>query len=62
MLEAKDFFFCYNKKLFSYLKDKGFRYIFTANHITTGTQFFLFEQSEELSKALDSYFELQAVS
>jgi|AKZA01.1.fsa_nt_gi hypothetical protein len=62
MLEAKDFFYCYNKHLFSYLKDEGFDYIFTAYHITTHRQFFLFERTEELSKALDTYFELKKAS
>lgn len=62
MLEAKDFFYCYNKNLFSYLKDKGFRYIFTALHITTNSQFFLFEKTKELDEALSSYQQLKKAS
>lgn len=62
MLEAKDFFYCYNKNLFSYLLGEGFSYIFTARHISTNNQFWLFEQSDELGKALVSYKQLDKAS
>lgn len=52
-MTVKDFYFCYDKKVAKYLRyDKGIEFITVARHDKTGKRFWLFLQSEELSKAL----------
>lgn len=48
-------FFCYNKNLCMYLKDKKIYSLTTAIHPTTKKMFTLFAKSEQLQKALDEY-------
>lgn len=51
-------FFCYSINLYDFLKNKkGLAYLLTANHIHTGKQFWIFNKSDELLKALDEYRE-----
>lgn len=54
-MTQKDFFFCYNRAVMLYLKEKGFEFITCALHERTKCKFWLFAQSDELSKALKEY-------
>lgn len=52
----KEFFFCYNKQLFTFLHDiKGIDYITIAKNPTTDKTFSLFCKSESLQNALNDY-------
>lgn len=56
----KSYFFCYNGLVASYLKHiKGIPFITEAVQPRNGSRFWLFEQSEELSKALTEYRQLK---
>lgn len=56
----KSYFFCYNGSVASYLKHiKGIPFITQAVSIKNGEQFWLFEQSEELSQALKDYKQMR---
>lgn len=49
----QDFYFCYDKKIMKYLRyDKGINFIMTAIHEKTGNKFWLFQQSDKLTMAL----------
>jgi len=55
-MDNSNFFFCYNKQLFSYLHDiKGINYITVAKNPTTDKTFSMFYKSESLQNALDEY-------
>lgn len=55
-LSNSDFFFCYTKKLSDHLRDKGFYYILKARTLKDENVIFtLYEQSEELNKAIKSF-------
>lgn len=55
-MNKQDFFFCYNKRLFSFLKDvKGIDYITTAINPTTKKIFSLFFKDDKLQSAIDEY-------
>lgn len=57
-MDEKKYFFCYSTNLYEFLRyEKGFKYICTAYHHKTKCQFWLFERSDELNKALDEYAE-----
>lgn len=55
-MKNKDFFFCYNKQLFTFLHDvKQIDYITIAKNPTTGKTFSMFYKSDSLQFALDEY-------
>lgn len=54
-LTTKDFFFCYNPSLMSYLLEQGLRFITCARHERTNDKFWMFQQSEKLTDALKEY-------
>jgi hypothetical protein len=55
-MNKSNFFFCYNKHLFSFLKDeKSIDYITIAKHPTTGKIFAMFYKTKFLQNALDEY-------
>ncbi|MEH6944632.1 hypothetical protein [Bacillus sp. JJ722] len=55
-MNNKDYFFCYNRKLFTYLtKEKNIEFITIAKNPSTDNIFTLFKKSDELQNALDSY-------
>jgi hypothetical protein len=55
-MKYTDFFFCYNKKLFSYLRDtKGIDYITVAQNPTTKKIFAMFYKNDDLQKAINDY-------
>ncbi|MFC0235511.1 hypothetical protein [Fictibacillus phosphorivorans] len=55
-MTKNDFFFCYNKKLFSYLKDvKDINYITVAQSPATKQTFAMFFKNDDLQAALDEY-------
>jgi hypothetical protein len=51
----KDIYYCYSIKVFHFLKENGFYYIYKEKHHTTGKYFWAFERNEELDKALTAY-------
>lgn len=56
----KGYFFCYNGSVASYLKHiKGIPFITEAVQPKNGSRFWLFEQSEELSQALNDYKQMR---
>lgn len=54
-MTVKDFFFCYNRTVMMYLKRKGFKFLLCAYHETSLQKYWMFLRTPELSKALDSY-------
>lgn len=59
-MKNKDFFFCYNKQLFTFIKDvKGIDYITIAKNPTTNKTFSMFYKDSVLQNALDEYKTLQ---
>lgn len=52
-MNTGNFFFCYNRKIMLELKSRGFKFLFCALHETTNNKFWLFERTEELSRALN---------
>lgn len=53
-----DFFFVYNKDLFTYLHDtKKLNYITIAKNPTSGKTFSMFLKSDQLQSAIDEYKE-----
>lgn len=59
-MDNKDYFFCYNKKLFDYLtKEKSLDFITIAINPTTKKTFSMFKKTNELQKALNDYKKLQ---
>ncbi|WP_042346070.1 hypothetical protein [Bacillus massiliigorillae] len=59
-MNNKDFFFCYNRKVYNYLtKLKNIEYITIAKNPSTDNIFTLFMKSDELQKALDEYNKMQ---
>ena len=55
----KNVYYCYSIKLFHFLKENGFYYIYKDRHHTTGKYFWVFERNEELDKALNDYSEVR---
>ena len=52
----KDFFFCYDRKLMSFLKyEKNIQFITKAIHPKTKMMFWLFVRNDELESLLDEY-------
>jgi hypothetical protein len=49
------FFYCYDMKLFDFLKNKGFKYILKARHYKTNDLFSMYHQSNDLNDALDEW-------
>ncbi|MCY9007166.1 hypothetical protein [Peribacillus frigoritolerans] len=61
-MSNKDFFFCYDKKLFRYIKDvKGLDYITIAKNPTTDKTFSMFMKSDQLQNAINEYKSLHKV-
>jgi len=59
-MKNNDFFFCYNKSLFTFIKDvKGIDYITIAKNPTTNKTFSMFYKSPELQICLDEYKKTQ---
>lgn len=58
MLQAKNFFYCYSKNLFLFLKSRGIEYIHTAYHISSNNQFWVYEKTDELQVELAEYREM----
>ncbi|WP_035351382.1 hypothetical protein [Fictibacillus gelatini] len=55
-MTKSDFFFCYNKRLFTFLKDvKSIDFITVAKNTSTGKTFAMFYKNDILQKALDEY-------
>lgn len=52
------YYFCYSRKQNEFLKEKGFRFITGAKHITTNNIFWLYEGTDELNEALGEYRKL----
>lgn len=56
MTRQKEYFFCYNKQLFTYLYDqKHINYITVAIAPHSGKTFSLFKIDDELNRALNEY-------
>lgn len=59
-MKNTDFFYCYNKKLFTFLHDiKKIDYITIAIHPKTKRTYSMFYKSEMLQNALDEYKQIQ---
>lgn len=54
-MDKHHFFFCYNKDLSTYLRNRGFRYIFKAQHPKSKKIFSLYYKDSQLQKALEEY-------
>lgn len=55
-MDKSNVFFCYNKRLFTFIKDvKGIDYLTVAKHPKTDKLFAAFFKSEELQQAIDDY-------
>lgn len=58
MDSGKEYFYCYSRNLYSFLKlGKSVRYICTGLHVQTHQQFWVFERSDELHQYLTKYKE-----
>ncbi|MGF9826630.1 hypothetical protein [Brevibacillus agri] len=56
----KNYFFCYNGSVASYLRHiKGILFITEAIQPRNGSRFWLFEQTDELSEALTEYKQMK---
>ncbi len=51
----QDYFYCYNKNLQNYLKLKGIRYVVKARTLASKAIFTLYEQTDELTHAINEY-------
>lgn len=49
------YFFCYNPQLGKFLQSKNFKYITKAQHPSSQQIFTLFENSDDLSNAIEEY-------
>jgi hypothetical protein len=59
-MKNSEFFFCYNKQLFTFLHDiKNIDYITIAIHPKTKRTYSMFYKSETLQNALDEYKQIQ---
>lgn len=59
-MNHSNFFFCYNKSLFSFLKDqKNIDFITVAKNPSTNKIFAMFYKTEILQNALDEYKSIQ---
>ncbi|MBT2656637.1 hypothetical protein J7E81_15565 [Bacillus sp. ISL-18] len=55
-MNKSDIFFCYNKRLFTFIKDiKGIDFLTVAKHPVTDKTFAMFIKNEELQSAIDDY-------
>lgn len=55
-LNKSDFFFCYNKRLFTFIRDiKQIDYLTVAKHPKTDQIFAIFPKSDRLQNAIDEY-------
>ena len=54
-MKREDFYFCYSIKLSQYLQEKGFRFIFMAKETHKDNLFSLYERTDALNDALESY-------
>ncbi|RIJ65312.1 hypothetical protein [Rummeliibacillus sp. POC4] len=58
-MDRTQFFFCYNKELFTFLHDvKCIDYITIAKNQNTDKTFSMFYKNDDLQKALDEYKQL----
>lgn len=58
-MDNSRFFFCYDSKLFKWLRyEKSISFLFKAKHEQTLKSFWLFERTEELTAAIDQYKQL----
>lgn len=53
------YYFCYSRKQNEFLKERGFRFITGALHMTTRNIFWLYEGTDELNEALNLYRKLE---
>ncbi|WP_419893625.1 hypothetical protein [Oceanobacillus kimchii] len=53
------YFFCYSPYLQSWIDKEGIQYITAAINPQTNSLFYMYEQSEELSKAIKSYEDIK---
>ncbi|WP_207940152.1 hypothetical protein DOK78_002380 [Enterococcus sp. DIV2402] len=53
------FFYCYNKNLSRYIKNKGIRYVLHGTNKNSGNDYVLYERTHELSSAIDEWQKLQ---
>lgn len=51
----REYFFCYNQNVSSFLKSEGVYFITVAKDLKTGKVFSLYYIDEKLQKALDEY-------
>lgn len=49
------FFYCYDANLFTYLSNKGFRFITKAKHYKTNDLFSMYIKTPSLSAAIDEW-------
>lgn len=54
-LTRKDFFYCFDSRLSSFLNRRGHRHIVDAIHSKSNKQFLLYLRTEELTKTIDMY-------
>ncbi|MGM8141844.1 DUF5659 domain-containing protein [Enterococcus italicus] len=53
------YYYCYSPFLHEFLKAEGIRYITTSRNIKNKNVFWLYQQSNELSKALNEYSKMR---
>lgn len=55
----EDYFYCYDRLLFDYLSNAGFRFITKARNIKDNRVFSLFERTNDLDYHLSKWMELK---
>jgi hypothetical protein len=58
-IDNKNLFYCYTRKLSSYLCSEGIEYILKARSIKDDSIFTLYQKSDELQQALDKFKVIQ---
>lgn len=54
-MTKKDFFYCYDKNLYQFIKQKGVPYITKARRLDNLCIFTMYEHNDELTKAINEY-------
>lgn len=54
-LSKKDFFFCFDIRLATYLNSRGMNYIINATHKKSNNEFYLYLRTKELTELLDNF-------
>lgn len=58
-LTNHDFYYCYSPRQKEYLDDLGFEYITVGRHVSTMRQFWQYESTAQLNKALREFIDLK---